>query len=102
MEGNVKIKYKMFLKVKRCAFALSTLIIMFLVTTWYDPVIAVMVENYYGINEEGIGYVFLLPLFSFCIATPIITQILKRLHRRVVILLSLIAATFGLYLTGPS
>lgn len=67
---NSRINYKRFMTCKRIFFTIIAMAIVFVVTTFYDAIIAVMLFEFYGAKESSVGFVYLLPLICFCIATP--------------------------------
>lgn len=98
----IEIKYTNFFMARRCCFAVVTLSCVFLATCFYDSCLAVMLNEFYGVDEKGVGFVFLLPLVAYMMAPPLISVLRKRLHRRFIILIGMIVSTIAVFMTGPS
>lgn len=97
-----EITYSKIFKPRRCLFSLMTLFITYITTTFFDSIIAVMLQSFYDIKEEYIGHIFLIALLCFIFINPLIQFLLKRVHRKTIVLFGLVLNCIGCLLTGPS
>jgi MFS family permease len=78
------------------------LVIGFISITFYDSIISTMLHDRHELEQESIGFVFLVPLSSFLLGVPLLNLFMHWFHRRHTILIGLIFATLWNILTGPS
>lgn len=79
------------------ACALTLFIIYFL-----DTILAVTLEDEFGLTGDNVGYIYIPAMAFFLIACPVAAYLCNKMEKRVLIALSFFFASIAYFLTGPS
>jgi MFS family permease len=102
-ESVEEIFYWMFFNNSRSIFALITCTMVVIFIDFYEAILSVHLLQVYELGSMYNGYVFAVPCLTYCIATPLVSEISERFpSKRVFILLSLALTVVSLFLAGPS
>lgn len=67
-----------------------------------DTVLALNLENEFGLTGDTVGYVFIPPMIAFLIMCPVAVKLCDKVDKKILITLSFLLQALSYLLVGPS
>lgn len=96
--------YRKFFQSARCLFTLLGCMIVQIFLTFLDSILAKQISEIYGIRDNLIGYIFMIPCLVYTLGCHFMSWAFSyvKIDRRILIAVSFFLIGVSLFLTGPS
>lgn len=99
---NRKLPYSVFFKNRAVMLTLLACTAQSLFLYFIDSIYSIYLEDTFNIDSNLIGYVYMIPLFVYILACPLVSKLSMKFENRVFIIMGFIIQIFALFLSGPS
>lgn len=67
-----------------------------------DTILAVNLENVFGLTGDTVGYVYIPPMIGFTIFCYVVAKLSKKVEKKILIVIGFLSYPIAYFLIGPS